>query len=471
MLALTRKYGLSEKRDEYRLLREDLIFKCVEIDGIRLYLVYFPRVKVKGVSDAWQEPGIGLPMRLAESLLPHVDSASEIECNWENPPAPSYVPEGPSHERLRERICGLLHRAAIDPEKIKVTSRDVYLYPTGMAAIYYLDRLAARYRPGSVVVLGSVFHNTFHLLRNRAGPSEFKHFPQVDTSGLDSFETWLREETDAGRDVSYAIVEFPSNPILVSADLHRLHALSRKYNFIFAVDDTIGSFANVDVLPTCDVLVTSITKTFSGYADVMGGSTVLNPLSPHYSGDGGLRALYDAEFHNEVFTGDVDTLLANSEDYLSRSAKLGQNATLLAAHLQTASLSPSSPILRVHHPSVVPSGGNYTSLYRRPTPEYPSPTYPCLLSVDFASLEATRAFYDALAFYPGPHLGAHKSLSLCYGALLFGKDEEEKKYQAGFGVFQEAVRISVGLEEWEDLRDTVDVAIKAAAEVGGRTGV
>jgi len=27
------------------------------------------------------------------------------------------------------------------------------------------------------------------------------------------------------------------------------------------------------------------------------------------------------------------------------------------------------------------------------------------------------------------------------------------------------------LEEWEDLRDTVDVAIKAAAEVGGRTGV
>ena len=47
------------------------------------------------------------------------------------------------------------------------------------------------------------------------------------------------------------------------------------------VDDTVSSFANVDVMAHADILVTSLTKAFSGYSDVLGGSVVLNPLSPH----------------------------------------------------------------------------------------------------------------------------------------------------------------------------------------------
>jgi cystathionine beta-lyase/cystathionine gamma-synthase len=36
------------------------------------------------------------------------------------------------------------------------------------------------------------------------------------------------------------------------------------------IDDTIGSFCNIDVLPVADVVVTSITKSLSGYANVCG---------------------------------------------------------------------------------------------------------------------------------------------------------------------------------------------------------
>ena len=34
------------------------------------------------------------------------------------------------------------------------------------------------------------------------------------------------------------------------------------------IDDTIGSFCNIDVSPVADVIMTSITKSLSGYANV-----------------------------------------------------------------------------------------------------------------------------------------------------------------------------------------------------------
>lgn len=54
-------------------------------------------------------------------------------------------------------------------------------------------------------------------------------------------------------------------------DLLRLRRLADRYGFVLVVDETIGTFGNVDLLGDADIVVTSLTKTFSGYADVMGG--------------------------------------------------------------------------------------------------------------------------------------------------------------------------------------------------------
>ena len=42
--------------------------------------------------------------------------------------------------------------------------------------------------------------------------------------------------------------------------------------FVLVVDDTIGTFGNVNLLGVADVVLTSLTETFSGLADVMEGS-------------------------------------------------------------------------------------------------------------------------------------------------------------------------------------------------------
>lgn len=65
--------------------------------------------------------------------------------------------------------------------------------------------------------------------------------------------------------------ELPCNPTVESPDLARIRALADRYNFIVVCDDTLASFANVDLCPYVDVLVTSLTKIFSGAANVMGG--------------------------------------------------------------------------------------------------------------------------------------------------------------------------------------------------------
>ena len=230
---------------------------------------------------------------------------------------------------------------------------------------------------------------------------------------------------------------------------------------MLVVDDTVGSFCNVDVLPYSDVLLSSLTKSFSGYANVMGGSNVLNPLSPHYPA---LKALFKAHYHNEYFVGDADTLLGNSDDYLERSKTLNSNALAMANFLQKHVEDPASPATKVLYPSLLPDAEIYRSFMRRPTADFPSPGYGCLMSVDFESLPTAIAFYDKQAFVAGPHLGAHRTLALAFNALAYCKKPEERAYHRSHGLLEESVRLSAGLEAEEDLIDTLKAALDVAAE-------
>jgi cystathionine gamma-synthase len=59
--------------------------------------------------------------------------------------------------------------------------------------------------------------------------------------------------------------------LLRSTDLARLRGLADKYNFLIVIDETVGNFLNVEVFPFADIVVSSLTKVFSGYSNVMGG--------------------------------------------------------------------------------------------------------------------------------------------------------------------------------------------------------
>ena len=99
---------------------------------------------------------------------------------------------------------------------------------------------------------------------------------------MDALEALLKGESkkNPGRPpIMCLITEFPSNPLLRSPNLRRLRALADKYEFLIVVDETIGNFVNVEVMPYADIVVSSLTKVFSGDANVMGGRSVTRDCS------------------------------------------------------------------------------------------------------------------------------------------------------------------------------------------------
>lgn len=433
-----KEYSTSLHRNENRLSEGDLSFKIVDIHGVRLYCVICPVAKTKGIIGVWQNTGTGILTRTAQELLEYADTEFE-QVEWsgdvDDIPAPTYYQECEAHEQLRIRISDLLHRAPLDPEKVKVKPDDVYLYQNGMAAIHRLNEALIKRCSGTILVLGSVFHNTWHLFEEALGG--MKHIGDARNIAWEEVEKYLDTLYKDGNIVSYAFVEFPSNPILVSTDLKRLRQIADKYGFPVVVDDTVGSFCNIDILPVTDFLTTSCTKSFSGYADVMAGSVVLNPLSSFYTD---VKKIMASSFHNELFAADAEALLANSNNYLARSTILNRNAATLADFLAKPAADPESPVRQVLYPTISDTRENYEAFMRKSTPEF-MPGYGCLLSVEFKDLAAAKAFYDNVQLHCGPHLGAHLTLVLPYNALVSGKTPEEAKYHASVSHFRERVFI------------------------------
>lgn len=226
MWEFTPHHVASEHRDpETAAKPEDLEFRCVDVAGHRLYLVLFDPMKTLGVMLSWGNPGLGLSVRGAEMLLPGIESMVEVPC--EPVPEPTWTPEGPAHQGLKERIVELLQHAAINPAKVTCAPKDVYLYPTGMGGVFHTTNLLMEYRPGTVVVAGIAFHNTYHHLVEES-PHGWKHNGRVDKQGLDDLESWLEGEKAEGRPVSYVLVEAPGNPTLDTPDLPRMKKLVRR---------------------------------------------------------------------------------------------------------------------------------------------------------------------------------------------------------------------------------------------------
>lgn len=136
--------------------------------------------------------------------------------------------------------------------------------------------------------------------------------------------------------------------MLKSPDLQRLRSLADQYGFAVIVDETIGNFMNVQVLPFADVVVSSLTKVFSGDSNVMGGryvtkingwamltvpSAVLNPKSPHYAM---LQAKMQEDYEDNYWAEDAIFMERNSRNFVSRIEQINLGAEAICETLLTS---------------------------------------------------------------------------------------------------------------------------------------
>jgi cystathionine gamma-synthase len=207
---------------------------------------------------------LALRRRIAGVLLPHEKPASSGAGALER------VPRGSGWNEKG--------KINMDAEK-RVTEEDCFLYPTGMSAIWHAHQLAMVWKErkqgavGKSICFGFPYTDTLKILQKWGPGCEF--FGHGDASDLVALEKYLeRNGREGGRAITALFAEFPSNPLLRSADLKRLRELADLYGFVIVVDETVGNFVNVEVASWADVVVSSLTKVFSGETNVMGGRSV-----------------------------------------------------------------------------------------------------------------------------------------------------------------------------------------------------
>jgi cystathionine gamma-synthase len=418
----------------------------------RFFAVLAPLEQLAVVASFWSTPGSGISSRFAEANLTELDKLAQTQVSQDNTVRPNF--ESTTHEKLRRRIAQHIARAPIshDPATLPA-AHDVYLYPTGMGSIYKPHSYLLKSEPGTTVLFGMAFMNTLTAFTD-FGPGH-KFFGLGAENDIQDLEDFLQEERKHGRKVQAIWAEFPANPILVTPDLSRLRMLADEYDIVLAIDDTIGSWANIDLIGMVDLMVTSLTKSFNGYADAIAGSAVLNSTSRKYNQ---LKTLFERDYVPELYIDDAEALEANSRDYLARTTKLNHNASSIVQYLTLCAEDPNSVVRQVYYPSVNPSGIHYREFMRPTTTDF-TPGYGCLMSIEFEDLPSTIAFYNNLNVHLGPHLGAPFTLAFAYTMCAY---KNRLDWAAGYGLKPTQIRISAGLEDTDILLEEFRIAVEAA---------
>ncbi|KOS17773.1 Cystathionine gamma-synthase [Escovopsis weberi] len=321
---------------------------------------------------------------------------------------------------------------------------DVYLFPTGMNAIFHAHRtLLSALGHRESVNFGFPYVDTLKILQ-KFGPG-CVFYGHSSAEDLDDLEKSLKD----GKRFLGLFCEFPGNPLLTCPDLQRIRRLADAYDFAVVVDETIGTFANINVLQYADIVVSSLTKIFSGDSNVMGGCAVLNPESKYHTS---LKRVMDTEVYEDAYwPEDIVFLERNSRDFGSRVKRTNMNAEAICDMLKEH-----PAVKSLYYPKYNPSRPCYDAC------RLPAGGYGGLVSCVFHKQRQAQVFYDTLDTAKGPSLGTN--FTLCSPYVLLAH-YNELSWASQYGVDPDLVRISVGLEETSHLQDLFRVALEAAAAV------
>jgi cystathionine gamma-synthase len=398
--------------------------KVVDVGVCGVHAVFFPKAHSGEAKSFWQHSGEGVSSRRAEAVLRAWGVAPPSEADSAG------AGDGTrAKTQLRERIAGA----------VGVSPAFVWLFPCGMNAGFQLHRVLLDLAPGRrSMQFGFPYVDTLKIQEKRGPGTHF--FRRADADDLARLRAVVASEP-----VSAVYTEFPSNPLLASPDLAALSALSQRHDFPLVIDDTVASTLNVDLLQVADVVWMSLTKYFSGMGDVTGGALIVNPRSRYAAR---IVARLSETFDDLLFDADAVALERNSRDFESRMRQVNANAETLADFLNSH-----SRVETVYFPK-----------YR--TPEFyrrylrSGAGYGGLLSIDLKdAAQCAPRFFDALRVCKGPNLGMGYTLACPYTILAhYG----ELDFAESCGVSRWLVRVSVGIEDPEELIGRFDKALTAA---------
>jgi cystathionine gamma-lyase len=165
-----------------------------------------------------------------------------------------------SHNPTRTRLEECL--AAIENAKHCIVTS------SGLAASSLIMHMLPK---GSKILCGDDVYGGTYRLFSKVFP-EFHDYKFVDTTNLKNLEKEINEFKPA-----LVWLETPTNPLLKISDIAAISAMAKKVNSLTVVDNTFMSpFFQNPLDFGADIVLHSMTKFINGHSDVVGGAMMMN---------------------------------------------------------------------------------------------------------------------------------------------------------------------------------------------------
>ena len=311
-----------------------------------------------------------------------------------------------------------------------------FAFASGLATISTVLELIDA---GSHVISGNdLYGGTFRLFDKVRQRSAGHRFSYVDLTDLAAFEAALQDDT------RLVIVESPTNPLLSLSDLAAIARICRARGIISVADNTFASpYIQRPLELGFDIVLHSTTKYLNGHSDVIGGIAVVgqnvelaDKLGFLQNAVGAISGPFDAFL---TLRG-VKTLALRMERHCS-------NALELAKWLEQQ-----PQVKRVYYPGL-PSHPQHELAKRQ------MHGFGGMISVDLNSdLEGARRFLENVKIFAlAESLGGVESLIEHPAIMTHATIPAETRAKLGIG--DGLVRLSVGVEDLEDLRADLAYAL------------
>jgi cystathionine gamma-lyase len=314
-----------------------------------------------------------------------------------------------------------------------------FAFASGLAAISTtLELLDAN----SHIVSGDdVYGGTFRLFERVRARSAGHRFSFVDLTDPAKLVAALQPHT------RMVWVETPTNPLLRLADLRAIAGICRERGILSVADNTFASpWVQRPLEAGFDVVVHSTTKYLNGHSDVIGGVAIVGREARHEALRERLGFLQNSvgaiagPFDSFLTLRGVKTLALRMERHCS-------SALVLAQWLERQ-----PQVARVHYPGL-PSHPQH-ELARRQMEGFGG-----MISIDLRTdLAGTRRFLEAVQIFAlAESLGGVESLIEHPAIMTHATIPAETRARLGIG--DGLVRLSVGVEDLDDLRTDLQQAL------------
>jgi cystathionine beta-lyase/cystathionine gamma-synthase len=308
-----------------------------------------------------------------------------------------------------------------------------YAFASGMAAIDTVLRLV---KSGDHVILGDNTYGGTYRLFSRILVDYGIEFDLADTSDVANLEGAFKPNT------KMVFVETPTNPVMTVTDLRAVSELAHARGARVVCDNTfLSPYFQKPIDLGCDIVVHSTTKYLNGHSDSVGGFVALNDET-------------DAEWIKFVQNG-VGAILSPFDSFLvlrgTKTLAVRMEAHDRNGRVVANFLAEHPKVQKVYYPGLVAHPQHELAKKQQTG-------FGGMVSFETGSIENAKKVLEGVKLCTlGESLGGVESLISHPATMTHASVPEDTRNK--LGITDGLVRISVGIEDVEDIIEDLDQAL------------